>query len=331
MRMLREGFEQALAPGVYHGPEETNEYYYGTKAALMGIATPLFPVAIVDLPFELVFDTISLPFQVAKDKGWNPAFKQRLMQDGGLFETEFLIRYDNNWPVFQKRITDPRYYYFYQSSRMGYIFECLDGRSDHAFRYIDFLYKIDARYATDLLCDDRCLQAQFYPLYKKMFKKWLRPKEVPSEHAVFSAVIANRDAEPQLLELVTLLLNNGCNPNAPTETAPPDHWAHIHRTQPDCIEKTALDEAEYLAEFYHRPENIRSEKYKTYDKLVALLRSHGAKNYHELDRPKNTKPYRKPLGLMDYYLFRDPQRFMDHLKTASQEELDETMKKVLAD
>ncbi len=333
MRFIREGLESSLAPGAYHGPEETNEYYYGTSAALLGIASPLFPIAIVDLPVELVIDTILFPFQMAERNGSLPGQKSRFMKDGSVFELELLIRYDHHWPLFQKRITDPRYNYFYTSSQMGNIFNCLDGHFDHAFRYIDFLYKKDARYAADLLCDDRCLQAQFYPLYQKMFKKWLKPAEVPSEHAIFSAVIANRDAEPQLLELVTLLLENGCNPNAPTVISPPNNWAHIHRTQSNCIEKTALEEAEYLAEYYHRPENLSSQKYQVYDRLVALLRSHGAKTFQELNRrPQYRNPYleQKPLGLSDYMHFRDLQRFKDHLKTATQEELNETMDKALS-
>ncbi len=327
---LRVGFEalgRSLSPGAYHS-EASKHYYYGTMIAAACIPSPLLPIAILDLPFEFVIDTFLFPFQLARDLGIDPSFRSEVLNawiDGK--QLEELVR-DDNWQKFHLQVTDPNYYYFYERDKMGRIFDQLEGHSSHAFRYIDFLYKKDARYAEDLLCDDRCLHACYYPLYRKMLGKWLKPTEVPSEHAVFSAVITNRDAEPKLLELVALLLDNGCNPNAP-ETTPQNGYNHIHRTPFNIINKTALDEAEYLADFYKRPEYISSGKYRTYEKLVTLLRSHGAKNWHELHDTDTQKGRQASTRLANYYVFRDRQRFIDKLKHASQEELDEAMKRIL--
>ena len=327
---LRVGYEtlaHTLAPGAYHS-EASKEYYYGTRIAVCCIPSPLLPIAILDLPFEFAIDTIVFPFQLARALGVDPSFRSEVKEawiDGKVLEE---LARDDNWQRFKLMVTDPRYYYFYDRDNMGRIFNQLEGHSSHAFRYIDFLYKKDARYAEDLLCDDRCLHACYYPLYRKMLGKWLKPSEVPSEHAIFSTVITNRDAEPKLLELVALLLDNGCNPNAP-ETMPKYGWKHIHRIPFENIDKTALDEAEYLADFYKRPEYISSGKHRTYEKLVALLRSHGAKNWHELHGTDTPKGRQTPSRLADYYVFRDRQRFIDKLEHASQEELDEAMRRIL--
>lgn len=283
-----------------------DKYFDGTRHVAPLLLTPAAPIALIDLPLEFVWDVVLVPPQLR----WQITdyFKeQRRLANRTLLQ----VICDRDISVALRRLKKSGDHY--DNMIIGHLIWKDEADKKRMLPLIDAIFKSDIRFAEQALYDQNLLMGDNLEFYRYLFAMGLlSPKAFPREHAVYNAMetmLGNyvEELEPHL-ELVRLLLANGCNPNSvpyPNQLYP----------EPRYVTLSALD----LAEMTYKREAERNDVGRSISasKCIDLLKSYGAKSGREL----NLRYDLYISTLSHFFSYRDLNRFKERLETVDQDEM----------
>jgi len=320
---IGEAVSSNFIPGMAMSPHPpppvmvTDTYFDGTRHVFPLVFTPLAPIAILDLPLEIVWDVLLIPHQLCKKAAWSASERDRIAK-----MEPVNLALNGYFKEFQKRVRS------IDTEQRAHTMEGLRGPFSGApdkFRpYIDDLFSQDYGCGEvildSLLCKDDTI------LTSHLFELGLRPSDFPHEHAVFNAVkyIKNHFRFPyrdsfgystrgQLLR-IRLLLEYGCNPNS----IPEFRCKYVSMASYDDFEgESSLDIARNVLA------SLPGDEFeaKHLKEIVDLLEKYGAKTAKDLHLCDHIR-IRK---LRDFFQNRDLVRFKEVIAFATSKEKEEAM------
>ena len=328
IRMAVAGMSTAAsAMGPRPGPSVmvTDKYLDGTRHVAPMVLSPLAPIAIIDLPFEIVWDVLLIPMQLGVNSSRREYDKRRISE----MSPALLAQY-GNYDEFRKRIAqaDPQAIVDIMANLARQY-----AQEHEKYRpYIDLVYQSKAMKECGEFALDSLNFREETEVTSRLFELGLRPSDYPMEHAVFNAVncihhrfhasylVSPTYSTESQLKRIRILLENGCNPNSI-----PEYDCKYIKGQQMYIFKseTALDMA------WEALDRCKLHKYEEeaapLEEIVNLLEKHGAKTAKEL----NLSPFFMYAKLKDFYFNRDFERYKLRMKYASRREKEEEMERIM--
>jgi len=323
LRMAAEAFVN-LAPGSAMSPHPppsvmyTDSYFDGTKHVAPLVFTPLAPIAILDLPLEIVWDIVLIPSQVLD------VYSRRIDQKRMMIANmePFTLAQEGYFKEFKKKIRtlDSKQQAFAMISLTRSFLQDPEKYQP----YVAFLYSLDNKYIGDFVLDSLDFKSDSV-LTDHLFQLGLRPAVFPHEHAVFNAVKYLRlhinDRPPEYstakqLSRIRILLRYGCNPNS----IPEYHCRYVRDfSSEDFDGETSLDMARSALEDFSN--NGNHEEEALLKEIVHLLEIYGAQTAKELNLVRNHK--RMPLA--HFYRQKQLEYFRRRLSVATRDEKRDAM------
>ena len=304
----------AMSPSPPRSMMVTDSYFDGTKHVAPLVLTPLAPIAILDLPLEIVWDILIIPEQLSA-KAYRRRSELKMlannppvyMAEYGYFD-EFKKRMRNSDAVQRKHTMAALATRFAQDP-------------DKYRPYVDSLFSLDPG-CCDIMLDSLDFRSET-ALTGHLFELGLRPADFPHEHAVFNAMrnLRNylRPSEYYItkqLARIQLLLEHGCNPNS----IPEYNCKYVRQEINDFCGESSLDMARNsVAEFTGSEKEAGLLK-----EIVCLLEKHGAKTAKEL----NLSPFYRSMKLKDFFHKRDLEHFKGRMPVATDTEKNEAMEAI---
>lgn len=310
-------------------------------APLAGIELPF---VLIDLPFEAAWDTLLLPVWGVNAIRLSIR-NDRIMKNLPTYE---YVRF-MDMKRFRRRVSSGNQF---QPHLLLYCWLEHKKQPAKTLPFIDCLLECDPRYMEVALEE----QAYMYPgsmeLLRYLFEKGLRVENVQRDYAVVNAVnnlfdrqwIDNNTVDPawqvnrllysnwmkysngerleRQLDLIEFLLENGCNPNTVSKQCG-ERFPVIDER--GLTLRTALDQAELFRTSRYRCRLPDEELGRLSDRLLTMLRQHGAKTGEELGL------WRDPdnLGLCDAVHDFDWERFMKRLPQTGRKEKGMTLRWIM--
>ena len=270
-------------------------YFYGTRMALDGLvdsyekAPGFIPFCVLSLPLDFAMDVIELPIKVVDDvtRPWfeRQEHRKKLSQITDVYEIfvrgiedkkrrRLFFSDDYLW-AFKDRLQK----YGIGSGDVELIISNGQSDMDYLALFLDEIVAIDKSHGLTLLSYYTYLDCKMLPTYRYLLAHGLKPSDYKEEIAIRSAVLNSLymgGCESGQLELVKLLLEKGCNPNAVEDT--PRRYEPWPETYGIPYQRTftALDMACVLLELSKRKEQPDEKAVKTASDLVELLQRYGA-------------------------------------------------------
>ena len=294
--------------------DPNTKVFYGTREIAPYLATEYAPLALLDLPFEILYDSVFLPFQ-----GMNAL--DRMMREGNTIRRWRLVDYiyRRDFKRFKKRLS----YGSYSEDALLYCWNEHLRRGD-LMPYIDLMLKRDRRYMRDLMQSRHYMYPSNFGLVRHAFDRGMRVEDFPKECAVVNAVnnlfdpkITSADIEffEKQVDLIQFLLEHKCNQNAVNENVH-DTFLYDPNWSWDHPYPTALDQALIFSSSECREGVSEAEQYAISERLLALLRQYGAKSGRELKLWRNLPN----LGIGSFFYLSDFDRFKERLPKAEQKD-----------
>lgn len=295
LRIMTDAMGHSLSKGAYTS-YAGDTFFYGTKLVGATLQTPLAPIGIVDLPFELVIDVVVLPFQCVDAKGMH----QRRLERIAKMEPVYLAR-EGLLDDFKLRLESMS-----TSHRCSLVDSLAHGETvthgRRIFKFIRVMCEYDPACFEYLLNSRHSLYHVHYKVYQYLFRRGFSARNVQREYAVYFAMVSSwGSGSPRQLKMIKLLIDNGCNPNAmPPEWKAVEHGdgemtpldfalKDFERYRTDQYkDKTPLDLALSQMENYRRqygdnpPNKMKEDEMRCSEKLIKMLRDYGAKTSDEL-------------------------------------------------
>ncbi len=309
LRIMMDTMGRSLSKGSYTS-HAGDYYFYGLKLVGDSMSGPFAPVGIVDCTFELAIDLMVLPFKCLDAKGMRQRRQERIekmepiyLAQEGLID-EFKIRLASMSAIERCALVD--WLVYGEGGK--------DGHTRRMLKCIYIMCEYDTACFEYLLNSYRSLSDWNLDVYQYLFSRGLSARNITYEYAVFYALVANwGHPRERQLNLLKLLIENGCNPN----TTPP-HWSaeeHINdkmtqtekflslspKTPMDLsLQKfwsdehekykdkmpldLALSQLEYRRKVLEQHPMSESAQYEMRyaEEVVKFLREHGAKTSEEM-------------------------------------------------
>lgn len=256
----------------------TKEYFTGTKLVVPVLSTRYFPLALLDLPFEFVFDVCIMPFQFINNR--HAARENRLTEERNKqmalksIPLAQLIN-DGNIEEIRRRVKCQQDFYVLPSEIIPLLVWKNDDDKKRLKPIIDVLFKYEDRYPKYMMMDENAQQYKYLGLYQYLFKKKLLvPSRYPNECVIYNAMVHARfnsgGDNHQLInqmDLVKLFLKNSCNPNG----------------RPGNLFQTPLDIAMDDWKICMKNDDVDARKLNAF---INLLKSYGANAKEELKQKR---------------------------------------------
>ena len=286
--------------------ETGNKPYYVTRKmaqeAFPGRSFALNPLALIDLPFEAAYETLLLP--VWGLNAMESSIRTSRMMDN--LKTHEYVRF-RDMKRFKRRLASKEQF---EPSLLLLCWYEYKKQPQGTLPFIDCLLANDLRYMEAAFEYQSYMYPASLELLRYLFEKGLRIENVQRDYAVVNAVnnlfdsrwIDNNTVDPiwylnylfdsnwkkysnyerleKQLDLIEFLLENGCNPN--TVSKEHGEWFLVVDERSLAM-RTALDQAELFQKSNYRCRLSKEELEKLTDRLLTMLRQHGAKTGEELE------------------------------------------------
>ena len=297
----------------------TDTYFDGTRHVAPLVLSPLAPIAIIDLPLEVIWDVFIFPTQLSMKASRRESARRMIaeMNPSSLAENGY-------FDEFKKRVQsiDSEQ----KTSTMANLARPFAKNPDKLRQYVDYLFSLDHS------CGDLILDSLYFKnetaLTSHLFELGLNPADFPHEHAVFNAIkyirqhIYGRPPEystERQFERVRILLENGCNPNS----IPEYNCKYVSWSGEDFEGETSLDMARIALDAFKKNGNEKEASFMK--EIVLLLEKHGAKTAQEL----NLSRWFKSIKLKDFYEKRHFGHFKARMVVADRSEKEEAMLSIM--
>ncbi len=309
------------------------ENFSGRSYAPMGGIELLF--VLIDLPFEAVYETLLLP--ILGVNAMESSIRTSRMMDN--LKTYEYVRY-RDMKRFKRRLSSKEQF---EPSLLLLCWYEYKMQPQGTLPFIDCLLANDLRYMEAAFEYQSYMYPASLELLRYLFEKGLRIEDVQRDYAVVNAVnnlfdrrwIDNNTVDPiwylnylfdsnwkkysnyerleRQLDLIEFLLEKGCNPN--TVSNEHGEWFRVVDERSLAM-RTALDQAELFQKSNYRCRLSNEELGKLTDRLLTMLRQHGAKTGEELGLWRDLDN----IGLCDTVYNLDWEKFMKRLPQTRRKE-----------
>ncbi len=313
------GAMSALGPTAPPNIMVTDTLFDGTRHVAPLVISPLAPLVIIDLPFEVLWDVLIIPTQLSM-RASRKESQRRLIAS----MSPPLLAENGYFDEFRKRVQG-----IDQEQKSNVMVELARpfAQDPDKFRpYIDYLFSLDHECGGDIVLDSLFFKDET-ALTSYLFKLGLRPSDFPHEHAVFNAVkyihlhIYGRPPEystERQLERIRILLENGCNPNS----IPEFNCKYVWNID-DFQGESSLDMAREALAAFNKTGN--EDEAKCMREIVSLLEKHGAKTAKQLNLSRSFKL----MKLKNFYEARDLEHFRMRMDVATRKEKEDAMLSIM--
>ena len=286
------------------------------------------PLVLIDLPFEAVWDTLLLP-------AWGVNAIDHSIRNARMMDHLMTHEYvrARDMKRFKRRVSSMEQF---QPHLLLYCWNEYKKQPQGTLPFIDCFLESDHRYLEVALEEQSYMYPFSLELLGYLFEKGLRIEDVQLDYAIVNAVnnlfdcrwIDNNIVDPRWnlnhlfdsnwikysnyerlerqLDLIEFLLEKGCNPN--TVSKEHGEWFLVVDERSLAM-RTALDQAELFQKSKYRCRLSDKELGKLTDRLLTMLRQHGAKTGEELGLWRNPDN----IGLCNAIYNLDWEQFMKRL------------------